>query len=182
MFPFLTCVCGFHVGSKSGFELEVYASEKVTLTALPEAFTRSIAGEWIESTAGGSHIYGTWKKNPRFLMRFHNPVNTDAPVRCRITVARIGSNNHWHAMSRKDTVGCMIGFYIFHVKGTEQTQIYESTFLPDEEVSTDSSFTLPQLAHAESYMIMPTTFGDGKCGAFVLSVLSEYEIHLAKDK
>ena len=170
------------LGAKAGFELEVYSSEKVTLTSLPEAYTRSLAGEWNEHSAGGSHICVSWKKNPKFILRFHNPVTTEAPVRCRITLARIGANNHWYLMSRKDTVGCMIGFYIFHVKGTEQSQIFESTFLPDEEVSTDPTFTLPQLGHGESYLIMPTTFGDGKYGSFVLSILSECEFHLSKDK
>ncbi len=167
-------------GAKSGFELEIFASEKVVVSPLPEAFSRSIAGEWTEHNAGGSHICSSHKKNPRYRLRFHNPVNTEAPARLRIALARHGPQ--WRPASRKDTVGCMIGFYIFHVKGTEQTQIYESTFVPDDEMYTDPSFSLPQLDDGEAYIIVPTTFAEGKLGAFVLSILSEYEFHLAKDK
>lgn len=167
-------------GIKAGFELEVYCSEEIVLTPLPEQYSRSISGEWTETTAGGCHIYPNWKKNPKFTLRFHNPVTTDAPARMRITLAKHGTG--WKNMSKRDTVGCMIGFYIFVVRGTEQQQVYESTFVPDEEFSTDPSFSLPQLAHGETYMLMPATFGDGKVGAFVISILCEYEFHISKDK
>jgi hypothetical protein len=173
--------CLSEKGVKGHFDLEVYSSDDVLLTALPETYARSISGEWTESTAGGCHLYPTtWKKNPKFQLRFHNPVHTDAPARLRITIAKLGSQ--WKSLSKKDTVGCMIGFYIFLTRGTEQIQMYESTFVPDEENSTDSSFSLPQLSHGETYTLMPTTFADGKHGAFVISILSEYEFHIAKEK
>jgi len=172
--------CMNEKGARANYELEIFASEKIMLSQLPETYSRSMAGDWNEATAGGSHICPSFKKNPRFLLRFHNPVNTDAPARLRITLARTGAN--WRTMARKDTVGCMIGFYIFLLRGNDQTQIFESTFVPDDEMSTDPSFTLPQLGHGETYILMPTTFGEGKIGAFVLSILSEYEFHLSKDK
>lgn len=172
--------CMSEKGVKGDFELEVYSSEAVIVNPLPETFARSIASEWTESNAGGSHICpSTWKKNPKFTLRFHNPVNTDAEARFRITLARQGS--HWRPACKKDTVGNMIGFYIFLAQGTEQTLVYESTFSPDDEVSTEPSFTLRQLHHGEVYTIMPCTCHDGKIGAFVLSILSEYEFHIKKD-
>lgn len=173
--------CLSEKGVKGHYDLEVYSSDDVLLTALPETYSRSISGEWTESTAGGCHLYPTtWKKNPKFQLRFHNPVHTDAPARLRITIAKLGAQ--WKSLSKKDTVGCMIGFYVFLTRGTEQIQMFESTFVPDEENSTDSSFSLPQLSHGESYTLMPTTFADGKHGAFVISILSEYEFHIAKEK
>jgi hypothetical protein len=36
--------------------------------------------------------------------------------------------------------------------------------------------------HGESYTIMPTTFGESKVGSFVLSILSEFEFAITKDK
>lgn len=172
--------CMSEKGARSPYELEIFSSERIQVSSLPEAYSRSMAGDWGENMAGGSHIYPGWKKNPRFLLRFHNPVNTDAPARLRITLARHGPN--WRPMAKKDTVGCMIGFYIFLAQGDAQTQIYESTFVPDDEMATDPTFSLPQLAHGETYIIMPATFGENKFGSFVLSILSEYEFHLAKDK
>jgi hypothetical protein len=177
---FIVVPCLSEKGVKGDYELEVYSSEAVQVNPLPETFSRSIAGEWTDSNSGGSHIFpSTWKKNPKFTLRYHNPVTTDAPARFRITLARHGST--WRPVCKKDTVGNMIGFYIFLTQGTEQIQIYESTFVPDEEVSTDVNFTLPQLQHGEVYTIMPCTFNDGKVGSFVLSILSEYEFHIRKD-
>ena len=37
---------------KGHFELEVFSSESVLLTQLPESSSRMIAGEWTEATAG----------------------------------------------------------------------------------------------------------------------------------
>lgn len=167
-------------GIKCPFELEIYASEELSLTPLPEQYSRSISGEWQDSSAGGSHIYANWKKNPKFTLRIVPPVNTEAPARMRMTLAKYGPQ--WKALSKKDAVGCMIGFYIFIQRGSEQQQFYESTFVPDEEFSTDASFALPLLPSGETYTIMPATFGEGKMGAFVLSIMCEYEFHLTKDK
>jgi hypothetical protein len=177
---FIVVPCMSERGIRCDYELEVYSSEPYTVNMLPETFSRSIAGEWTEPTAGGSHIFpATWKKNPKYSLRFHNPVSTDGPARFRITLARHGPN--WKAACKKDTVGNMIGFYIFLQQGTEQSVVYESTFLPDEEVSTEQTFALPQLQQGEVYMIMPCTLNDAKLGAFVLSILSEYEFHIKKE-
>lgn len=168
-------------GVKGAFDLEVYCSERVYLNQLPETYSRTIAGEWTEQNSGGSHLsHQTWKKNPKFTLKFHYPVNTEDPCRVRITLARHGPL--WRTMSKRDTVGCMIGFYIFINQGGDLQPFFESTFVPDEDFSTEDDFTLPQLGHGQSYTIMPATFADGKCGAFVLSILSEFEFTITKDK
>lgn len=166
---------------KGGFELEVFCSETVYVNPLPETYSRTVAGDWAEASAGGSRLFpSSFKKNPKFTLRFHYPVNSEEPARVRITVARHGAN--WKAMCKKDTVGCMIGFYIFINRHGELTQIFESTFVPDAELSTEPNFSLPQLSHGEVYTIMPTTFHDAKVGAFVLSIMSEFEFTVFKEK
>jgi hypothetical protein len=62
------------------------------------------------------------------------------------------------------------------------TQIYESPFVPAHEISTDEGFTLEMLSSDEEYTIMPATYGEEKAGAFVISVISEYEFSLRREK
>jgi len=166
-------------GIKGNFELSIYSSEKIFINQLPETYSRTIAGEWTDSSSGGSHICPEWKKNPKYTLKFHYPVNSDAPIRVRITLSKIGPD--WKSISKKDTVGCMIGFYIFANRYGELTQVYESTFGPDIEIATDPSFTLNQLPQGEIYTIMPVTFGEKKLGPFVLSLMSECEFTIKKE-
>ena len=91
---------------KGSFDLEVYASEKIFLNALPETYSRSIAGDWVDSASGGNHLNATWKKNPKFTLKFHYPVHSEDSAHVRITLARVGTN--WRSQSKRDTVGCMI--------------------------------------------------------------------------
>jgi len=147
-----------------------------------------LLGDWTDSSSGGNHLNpGTWKKNPKYAVRFLQPMTSDEPIFTRISLARVGAN--WKIMSKKDTIGCMIGFYVFisssnnkNDYNNELRPFYESIFIPEDEVTTDVTFKLPQIAHGESYIIMPSTYGEGKVGSFVLSILSEYEFSLVKDK
>ncbi len=51
--------CLSEKGVKGAFELDVYASEKVYLSQLPETYSRTVAGEWTDATAGPlqMHVY-----------------------------------------------------------------------------------------------------------------------------
>ena len=192
-------------GIKGHFEIEVYASEPVKLRQLPDSYYRMIAGDWTEHSAGGSHLHPlTFKKNPKFVLKLrhgkHRQLpsgdlpNPSDPVKTRIVVSRVGEG--WHSLAKKDTVGCMIGFYLFvrrsaapaaagqkeaHGAG-ELIQVYESTFVPDDDVSTEDDFMLEQIAGDEEYVIMPTTFGDGKVGSFVVSISSDAEFSFTAEK
>jgi hypothetical protein len=170
-------------GIKGSFDVEVFSSEPVNLNQLPDAVSRSVAGEWTEATAGGNHLAATWKKNPKFVLKIRNPSRSTAPVPMRISLARVGSN--WRAMHRKDTVGCMIGFYIFLKKGgnaADLIQVYESPFVPADVIATEDAFMLEQLHSDEEYIIMPTTFTEQKIGSFVLSIISETEFSIGVEK
>lgn len=198
-------------GTKGHFEIEVYASEPVKLKQLPDSYYRMIAGDWTEHTAGGSHLYPvSFKKNPKFILKLRHgksrPLpsgdlpNPNDPVKTRIVVSRVGES--WRSHAKKDTVGCMIGFYLFvrrsappaipgqkdaaHGGGGggagELIQVYESTFVPDDDVSTEEDFMLEQIAADEEYVIMPTTFADSKVGSYVVSVSSDAEFSFVAEK
>lgn len=85
-------------------------------------------------------------------------------------------------MAKKDAVGCMIGFYIFTQHGNELEQIYESIFVPNDELSTEVGFTLTPLPIGDEYVIMPATCGEGKIGSFVLTVMTEAEFKFQREK
>ena len=189
----------------------MYASEPVLLKQLPDSFYRMIAGDWTDNNAGGSHLYPvSFKKNPKFILKLKQgklrPLpsgdlpNPSDPVKTRIVVSRVGES--WRPNVKKDTVGCMLGFYLFvrrsapptvpgqkdaqHGGGGggagEMIQVYESTFVPDEDVATEEDFMLEQIASDEEYVIMPTTFAEGKVGSFVISVSSDSEFSFVAEK
>ena len=171
-------------GVKGTFDLEIYSSETLILKQLPDTFNKSIASEWTDHTAYGSHVNPNWKKNPRFAFHFRHTsksLTASSRIPLRITLGRYGQS--WKSLMKRDTVGCMIGFYIFiQHSNSELEQIYESLFVPGDEFSTDSSFTLTQLPVGEEYIIMPTTCSEGKIGSFVLSIMTEVEFKFHKDK
>ena len=170
-------------GIKATFELEIYSSEPVDLRQLPEQHNKGIASEWTEATAMGSHINPQWKKNPKFTFNFRRSVKsqmTGGPIPIRITLGRYGLN--WKSMCKKDPIGSMIGFYIFINRNGELEQIFESPFVPNEELSTEPSFGLEPLSSGEEYVIMPTTFSEKKLGSFVLSIMSDADFKFHKEK
>jgi hypothetical protein len=164
---------------KGNFELEVYSSEPVILSHIPDSHSRCIAGEWKEGVAGGSHLLSSWKKNPKYNLKIRNS-SYGIPSNTRISLSRYGEK--WKVASKKDTIGCMIGFYIFKNKNGELTQIYESNFIPTDEICTEDSFQLEPLESDEVYTIMPTTFSEGKIGSFILYVMCERDFSLRFEK
>ena len=166
--------CLSEKGVRGQFDLDVFCSEPVKLTVLPDAFSRAMAGEWNEATAGGSHIcHATWKKNAKYSLKLRG--KSIASTKVTIT------------LTRTDAVGCMLGYVIFIHRINpatptaigELTVFYESPYVPANEVSTDLEFTLPPLEPDEEFCVMPTTFAEGKIGAFVLSIIAECEFTLA---
>jgi hypothetical protein len=167
-----------YVGNKGNFALEVYSSEPVDVTEMPEQFMKSVASDWTEILCGGSHICEMWKKNPRFIMKLLSNDVSRQPVKMRITLSRYGDG--WDHKCRADAVGNMIGFYIFRTNMGQQELVYEGNFVPDKEVSTDSDFQLEPLDENEDYIILASTFAEGKQGAFVLNIMADCEVSLTK--
>ena len=52
-------------GEKAQYQLEVFSDHPLQVEPIAEEKARTLAGEWTEGTAGGSHMSKTYKKNPR---------------------------------------------------------------------------------------------------------------------
>lgn len=175
-------------GARGSFDVEVYASRPVVLQQIKDQRCKSVAGEWSEGAAGGSHVCPAWKRNPRFELALKSPLSrgggTSKSTPLRISLSKSGSS--WRSMSKGDAVACMVGFYVFVVTrseaGEQLRQIYETDFAPTAEVATPAGFELDFILSAhESYVVMPTTFEDGKHGSFVLTVTADCDFSLTRE-
>ncbi|CAN0583706.1 unnamed protein product, partial [Ectocarpus sp. 12 AP-2014] len=135
---------------------------------LPETTSRTIAAEWGTQTAGGSHIHPDWKKNPCF----HLKLRTTGPTKVRISLSR--PEKDWKNKCIRDSVGCMMGFYLMSGSKPNRNQAmfhegrpYEgSPMVPTHEVSTPPGFMLDNTSEDDIFTIMPATFEPGKTGPF----------------
>ncbi|CAM9221623.1 unnamed protein product [Choristocarpus tenellus] len=73
---------------------------------LPETVSKTIAAEWNSQTAGGSHLNPDWKKNPSFQLKLRG----SGPAKIKIVLSR--PEKDWKNKCIKDSVGCMMGFYL----------------------------------------------------------------------
>jgi len=84
---------------------------------LEESRNVVLTGQWSEKSAGGCHLNDksfeqkaerfTWVNNPKFLLK----VAPDHQVKVKITLSR--PEKVWKKQMGVNTVGCMIGFYIY---------------------------------------------------------------------
>jgi len=174
-------------GSEGRFSVEVFSDcEGLRLEPLPDGRAKALSASWDEPSAGGNHMQrGTWKKNPRFHLKLHG---ADGPVRVKITLSR--PPGPWKALVAKDSLGCMLGFYVCRGPNPARgggSELYhegepwtETPFVPTHSVSTPPGFELPPM-DGEVFTIIPTTFEPGKCGPFVISVTADVNFTLAKD-
>ena len=89
--------------------LEVHSDHDVKVEEMPESTSKTVAGEWLDPTAGGSHLHvQTFKKNPRYALKFL------APHRAKVRISLSRPEDEWKNKCTKDMVGCMLGFYLFH--------------------------------------------------------------------
>ncbi|GMI02847.1 hypothetical protein TrLO_g14068 [Triparma laevis f. longispina] len=163
-------------GAKGGFTLEIHTDYPVKVNELPEARSKTLTGEWTETTAGGSHLNPDWKKNPKYQLKLHS----SEAANVKIMLSR--NESSWSKECTKDSIGAMMGFYIMlgDKPNRDMGNIYhdgkpwnESAFVPLHSVTTPDNFMLPPLQDDECYTIMPCTFDGGKKGSFFLSVVSE---------
>lgn len=177
---FVIVPCLSMPGTRAKYDLEVYCSEKFELSIIPESESKVVAGSWAGELCGGSHLNPDWKKNPKFTLKLRptskSLLGVDGQEKfysVRIALCRHGSA--WRNKERKDTVGCMISFYIFISRSNDLVEIYSAPFTPTSEVCTEDDFKLQPLKKGEEYVIMPTTNAPGIRGNFILSVMSEQE-------
>ncbi|CAM9797164.1 unnamed protein product [Pylaiella littoralis] len=171
-------------GVKGAYSLEIHSDHAVEVEELPEAASRTIAAEWGTQTAGGSHIHPDWKKNPCF----HLKLRTTGPAKLRISVSR--PEKDWKNKCIRDSVGCMMGFYLMAGPKPNRNQTifhegrpYEgSPMVPTHEVSTPTGFMLDSTSEDEVFTIMPATFEPGKTGPFFISIATDVHFSLRRDR
>jgi len=173
-------------GRGGNFTLEAHSDVPVLMEELPESRSMTVAGEWVEGNAVGSHLYPDWKRNPKYQLR----LLSDRPAKIKITVTR--PDAVWKAQCRKDTVGCMMGFYLMAGAKPNREEggaiMYEgkpwteSSFVPMNTVSTPKDFYLEPLPDEEVYTIMPAIFEPQHRGPFMLSVTTDVEFQLKRDR
>ncbi|GAB9463652.1 hypothetical protein Gpo141_00001102 [Globisporangium polare] len=171
-------------GAEGTFELQVDCDFPLVMDELPKFSTQSLPGEWTEANAAGCHLHSEWKKNPKLYLHLKGV----RPAKVKITLTR--SELEWKAKCKRDAVGTMLGFYLFHgqqkiardtttviVNGRQWT---ETDFVPLHSVQSPPELVLPS-AFNEPFVIIPATYEPGKTGKFVVSVQCDVEFSLSHD-
>ena len=166
------------------YSLTIYSNNPVTLERLQDAKNIVLSGEWKPNNAGGSHLYdssfikqlekNTWSYNPKYLLKF----SPGESIRAKITISR--PERLWSAKIARNTVGCMMGIYIFDAgvaKPSVDNWIRKPEFMPLNEVD---EILEDDNAKENGYIIMPTTYESGMKGPFMLSVSSDDDFTLTE--
>lgn len=171
-------------GAEGTFELQVDCDFPLAMDELPRFSTQSLPGEWTESSAVGCHLHSEWKKNPKLYLHLKGV----RPAKVKITLTR--SELEWKPKCKRDAVGTMMGFYLFHgqkINRDGSTNVIvngrpwsETDFVPLHSVQSPPELVLPS-AFNEPYVIMPATYDPNKLGKFVVSVQCDVEFSLSSD-
>jgi len=175
--------CLSEAGAAGTFVLEVHSDVSVSVEAVPENRSKTLAGEWRDGTAGGSHLHAaSCKGNPKYRLIF----SADAAPRAQVNIVLSRPEQEWKT---NDMVGSMMGFYLSKAASVlgagdmtggpilhEGRPWSESPFVPMHAVATPADFSLETDV---PFDIMPATYAPGKHGRFYLSVTSDAEFSLA---
>ena len=170
------------VGMEGSYMLEVFSEVPVSMRELPQDREKTVASSWTEALCGGMHMNENWKRNPKFTLELF----ADRPAKVEITLSR--PLDRWGKRAVKDSVGCMIGFYV--IAGTrvtkEPTGIFHegkpftvTPYMPVHKLSTPPEFYLPALAEKEVYTILPTTYEPERLGPFFVTVKADCDFRLS---
>lgn len=158
-------------GLVAPFQLCIYSSTDMTLTAFHETQTSVLTGSWTASNSGGSDLHETWTKNPRFLITVHQKGTF------RISLSRPGKE--W---KRNTSLDQMIGFYLMRSSRNDgrmpiekKNVVAETAFVPMNEVFEEIELTPTPYP---TYVIVPCTYAPSKPGNFRISVTGEAEFSL----
>ncbi|KAF1783058.1 Peptidase C2, calpain family [Phytophthora cactorum] len=179
-------------GAEGSFELQVDSDFPLLVDELPKGAgaVQSMPGEWTAAKCGGCHLHPDWRQNPKFYLQIQGV----RPTKVRITLTR--SEREWKSRCQRDSVGTMIGFYLFRGGsgkllhpaeeggGSNSNPIVingrpwsETDFVPLHSVSSPPDLVLSAAAKG-GYVIVPTTYEPGRLGKFVLSVQCDTEFTL----
>ncbi|GMF23744.1 unnamed protein product [Phytophthora lilii] len=186
-------------GAEGSFELQVDCDFPLLVNELPKGAgaVQSIPGEWTATKSGGCHLHPDWRQNPKFYLQMQGV----RPTKVRITLTR--SEREWKSRCQRDSVGTMIGFYLFRggsgklmrpgdssADGDSGSTTHpivingrswsETDFVPLHSVSSPPELVLSAAAKG-GYVIVPATYEPGRLGKFVLSVQCDTEFTLTCD-
>jgi hypothetical protein len=186
-------------GAEGSFELQVDCDFPLLVDELPKGAgaVQSMPGEWTAAKSGGCHLHPDWRQNPKFYLQMQGV----RPTRVRITLTR--SEREWKSRCQRDSVGAMIGFYLFRggsgkllrpgdasADGESSSTTHpviingrpwsETDFVPLHSVTSPPELVLSAAAKG-GYVIVPTTYEPGRLGKFVLSVQCDAEFTLTCD-
>lgn len=187
-------------GAEGTFDVQVDCDFPLVMDELPRLTTQSVPGEWDDGSAVGCHLHSEWKKNPKFYLYLKGV----RPAKVKITLTR--SELEWKTKCKRDAVGTMMGFYLFHGQrltrasesssssqpgGNQSGQFHsiivngrawsETDFVPLHSFTSPPELMLSS-AFNEPYVIMPATYEPGKTGKFVLSVQCDTEFTLTNEE
>ncbi|KAG7390887.1 hypothetical protein PHYPSEUDO_006371 [Phytophthora pseudosyringae] len=187
-------------GAEGSFELQVDSDFPLLVDELPKGAgaVQSMPGEWTAAKSGGCHLHPDWRQNPKFYLQMQGV----RPAKVRVTLTR--SEREWKSRCQRDSVGTMIGFYLFRggsgkllrpadasaEGGSANSTTHpivingrawsETDFVPLHSVSSPSELVLSAAAKG-GYVIVPATYEPGRLGKFVLSVQCDAEFALTCD-
>jgi len=148
------------------FQLTVYSSTDMVLSAFREVQSFSLPGSWAETSAGGCDLHDSWGANPRFLLTI-----IDSGL-FRVALSQPGKK--WF---RNTPLENMIGFYVLKASRPDGTVamekssiVGETPFVPMVEVVDEIQL---QTQLSEAYVIIPCTYAPNRMGDFKISVTSE---------
>ncbi|KAE9221712.1 hypothetical protein PF005_g7000 [Phytophthora fragariae] len=186
-------------GAEGSFELQVDCDFPLLIDELPKGAgaVQSMPGEWTATKSGGCHLHPDWRQNPKFYLQMQGV----RPTKVRITLTR--SEREWKSRCQRDSVGTMIGFYLFRSGSGKLNRPGDSTadgdsaatthpivvngrlwsetdFVPLHTVCSPPELVLSSAAKG-GYVIVPATYEPGRLGKFVLSVQCDTEFTLSGD-
>ena len=182
--PFLVVPSLSQENIQANYSLTIFSNYEVTLEKLEDSQNVVISGEWNNETAGGSHLYekpfvtqiekSTWASNPKYLLKFES----QGYIRAKVTLSR--PEKLWSSKIARNTVGCMMGLYVFDellTRPIKSKLLRDPTFMPINEITEVIEDESPS---ESGYTLMPATYENGIKGPFILSVSSDDKFTISK--
>lgn len=175
-----------------GFKLSVFSNRPVELLSLNDDNSKVLISEWKETNSGGCHLVQDEKRkkeeesyakktityfdNPKFHISFDSK-DRISELEFEIVISR--SETIWNKKIANSMVNSMVGIYIFkYDKDKWRDSCFNMDkidFIPKTEVS--YKFTDTKV-DPKGYIIMPSTYGAGVIGPFVLMINCKEKFNL----
>jgi hypothetical protein len=102
--------CFSKVECEAPFTVAVHSDVPIAIAGLPPAQMQTLAGEWTEKTAMGSHLQKEWTKNPKYALQISDGRSRVGDV-VRVNIALHRPLMLWRQRGTA-SVHCMVGFYV----------------------------------------------------------------------